>query len=160
MITQSHTFAALIRLSTTTHNLLTFNTTQISSDNSEKLSLLAADRYTPLVFTLTLVLFKFPDVEPHGRQTSVESDFTPEKSKGCVFWGESKNGFVISDHTDSSLPKKRMIRKRIIYHDNGISPCSSSKKKNNNKLIFSAKGKRKSNISYESIYIRNVYISV
>ena len=23
----------------------------------------------------------------------------------CVFWGESKNGFVISDHADSSLPK-------------------------------------------------------
>ena len=23
------------------------------------------------------------------------------------FWGESKNGFVISDNTDFSLPKKR-----------------------------------------------------
>ena len=40
-ITQSHTFAALIRLSTTTHNLLTFNIGEISSNNSEKLSLLA-----------------------------------------------------------------------------------------------------------------------
>ena len=40
-ITRSHTFAALIRLSTTTHNLLTFNISQISSNNSEKLSLLA-----------------------------------------------------------------------------------------------------------------------
>ena len=40
-IAQSHTFAALIRLSTTTHNLLTFNTSEISSNNSEKLSLLA-----------------------------------------------------------------------------------------------------------------------
>ena len=30
-IAQSHTFAALIRLSTTTHNLLTFNTSEISS---------------------------------------------------------------------------------------------------------------------------------
>ena len=30
-ITQSHTFAALIRLSTTTHNLLAFNTSEISS---------------------------------------------------------------------------------------------------------------------------------
>ena len=39
-ITQSHTFAALIRLSTTTHNLLTFNISEISSNNSEKLSLL------------------------------------------------------------------------------------------------------------------------
>ena len=40
-ITQSHTFAALIRLSTTTHNLLTFNISEISSNNSGKLILLA-----------------------------------------------------------------------------------------------------------------------
>ena len=40
-ITQSHTFAALIRLSTTTHNLPTFSTSEISSNNTEKLSLLA-----------------------------------------------------------------------------------------------------------------------
>ena len=39
-ITQLHTFAALIRLSTTTHNLPTSNTSEISN-NSEKLSLLA-----------------------------------------------------------------------------------------------------------------------
>ena len=31
-ITQSHTFAALVRLSTTTHNLLTFNISEISSN--------------------------------------------------------------------------------------------------------------------------------
>ena len=31
----NHTFAALIRLSTTTHNLLTFNISEISSNNSE-----------------------------------------------------------------------------------------------------------------------------
>ena len=48
---------------------------------------------------------------------------------GGVFLGESKNGFVISDHTDSSLPKKLKILKRIIYHDNGMSSCSSWKKK-------------------------------
>ena len=40
-ITQSHTFAALIRLSTTTHNLLTFNIGEISSNNSERRSVLA-----------------------------------------------------------------------------------------------------------------------
>ena len=40
-ITQSHPFAPLIRLSTTTHNLLTINASEISSNNSEKLSLLA-----------------------------------------------------------------------------------------------------------------------
>ena len=40
-LTQSHTFAALMRLSTTTHNLLTFNTREISSNNSAKRSLFA-----------------------------------------------------------------------------------------------------------------------
>ena len=38
-ITQSHTFPALIRLSTTTHNLLTFSIGEISSNYAEKLSL-------------------------------------------------------------------------------------------------------------------------
>ena len=40
-ITQSHTFVALIRLSTTTHNLPTFNVGEISSNNSERRSVLA-----------------------------------------------------------------------------------------------------------------------
>ena len=34
--------------------------------------------------------------------------------KGCVSLGESENGFVIPDQMDSSTPKKRKIRKRII----------------------------------------------
>ena len=75
-ITQSHTFAALIRLSTTPHNLLTFNISETSSNNSEKLSLLA-DKHL-CAFSLTLVLFKFPDVQSHGRQTSIDPVFTPE----------------------------------------------------------------------------------
>ena len=33
---------------------------------------------------------------------------------GYVSLGESENGFVIPDHMDSSRPKKRKIRKRII----------------------------------------------
>ena len=37
----NHTFAALIRLPTTTHNLLKSNTNEILSNNSEKLILLA-----------------------------------------------------------------------------------------------------------------------
>ena len=39
--TQSHTFAALVRLSTITHNLLTFNISEISTNISEILSPLA-----------------------------------------------------------------------------------------------------------------------
>ena len=73
------------------------------------------------------------------------------------FLGKPKNGFVISDHTDSSLPKKRKIRKRIIFHDNSMSSCSSWQKKqnnnnSNNKLILTAKTRRKSSMSYKWIY--------
>ena len=32
--------------------------------------------------------------------------------------GESYNGFLISDHMDSSLPKKRKIQKRIFLYLN------------------------------------------
>ena len=35
-------------------------------------------------------------------------------SQGCVSLGKSENGFVIPDQMDSSTPKKRKIRKRII----------------------------------------------
>ena len=35
-----------------------------------------------------------------------------------VLWENPKNGFVISDDMDSSLPKKRKIRKRIFVHLN------------------------------------------
>ena len=57
-ITQTHTFASLISLSTTTHNLLTFNTSQISSNNPEKLSLLADTHgiHTSGLFSYTRVI--------------------------------------------------------------------------------------------------------
>ena len=44
----------------------------------------------------------------------------------CVFSSEE---FKISAHMDSLLPNKRKIRKRIIYHDKGMSSCSSRGKK-------------------------------
>ena len=77
-ITQSHTFAALIRLSTTTYNLLTFNAREISKQKKKKLGKTQSiGRETPLDFSLTLVLFKFPDVQSHGRQDSIDPVFTP-----------------------------------------------------------------------------------
>ncbi len=36
-------------------------------------------------------------------------------SYGCVFLGKSKIGSLISDHKDTSLPKKRRIRKWIFF---------------------------------------------
>ena len=41
--------------------------------------------------------------------TNVRREVREESS--CVFLGESENGFVISDHMDSSLPKKKKNRK-------------------------------------------------
>ena len=57
-ITQPHTFAALIWLSTTTHNL-TFSISEISSNNSKKLSLLANNWNTSGLFSHTR-LMQFP----------------------------------------------------------------------------------------------------
>ena len=45
---------------------------KLSSNNSDKLSLLA-DKH------LVTFLFKFPDVRSHGWQTSIDPVFTPEK---------------------------------------------------------------------------------
>ena len=77
-ITQSHTFAALIRLSTTRHNLLTFNISQISSNNPEKLSLLANKHLWTFVSHSSLC--KFPDVESRAGGEHNTTDFHTEKS--------------------------------------------------------------------------------
>ena len=58
---------------------------------------------------------------------------------------------------DSSLPKKRKIRKRIIYHDNGVSSCSSWKKKEQTDPHGEDKKKKQHELRMN---IRNVYISV
>ena len=55
-----------------------------------------------------------------------------ERNLRVHFFGESKNRFVISDHTDSSLPKKQKIRKRLIYHDNSMFSYPSREKKTTN----------------------------
>ena len=68
---------------------------------------------------------------------------------GCVFLVESKTGFVISDHIDhmdSSLPKKRKIRKGSFTMTTACPRALRGKK--NNKLILAAKTRRKSNINY------------
>ena len=53
-----------------------FNTSEISSNNLEKLSLLA-DKHL-----WTFLLFKFPDLQSHGRQISIDLVFTREKKLG------------------------------------------------------------------------------
>ena len=54
-------------LSTTTYNLLTFNISEISSNNSEELSLLP-DKHFWTFLLHSSSLFKFPNVESHGRR--------------------------------------------------------------------------------------------
>ena len=67
---KSHTFAAMIRLSTTTHNLLTFNNTEISSNNSEKLSLLR-DKHLWTFLLRSSYSGQFPDVESQCRRITL-----------------------------------------------------------------------------------------
>ena len=70
-----------------------------------------------------------PKIISRERSTPVCCPNYKTNSKGAFFWENPKNGFVISDHTESSPPKKWKIRERIIYHDNGMSSYSSWKKK-------------------------------
>ena len=84
-ITQSHTFAALIRLFTTTHNLLTFNKRNIIEKIGKTQPI--GRQKTPLDFSFTLVLFKFPDVETHGRRSTLAlfSQSWPGSKFTCYF---------------------------------------------------------------------------
>ena len=67
----------------------------------------------------------------------------------------------MSDHMDSLLPKKRKIRKRIIYYDNGMSSCSSWKKKTKQQEQTDLHGEDKKKKQHKlGMNIRNVYISV
>ena len=77
----SNTFAALIRLSTTTHNLHTFKISEISSNNSEKLSLLP-DTYTRLI--------QVPGCRVTRSADHLSLVFTPEKTTS---WPRSKFTF-------------------------------------------------------------------
>ena len=61
--------------------------------------------------------------------------------------------------TDSSLPKKRKIQKRIIYHDNGMSSCSSYEKKKKQRTDPHSEDKKKKQHEVR-MNIRNEYISV
>ena len=67
-----------------------------------------------------------------------------------LFWGESKNGFVISDHMNSSLPKRS---EKDSFTTTTAWPRAPSDEENRgetkkHKLILAVKTRRKSNISY------------
>ena len=75
--TQSHTFAALIRLSTATHNLLTFNISEISSNSSEKLSLLPDNTFGLFSYSR---LIQVPGCRVTRSADHLSLVFTPEKN--------------------------------------------------------------------------------
>ena len=77
--------------------------------------------------------------------------------KGACFGG-IKNRFVISDHTDSSPPKNGRSGKRIIYHDKGMSSCSSSEKKQQEQTDPQGEDKKKKHYKLR-MNIRIAYIS-
>ena len=91
------------------------------------------------------------------RTPPAKTDWVP-----CVFWGESKNGFVISDHADSSLPKNGRSEKESFTMTTACPSALREKKKktkknSNNKLILTKKTRRKSNISQEWIYEMHIF---
>ena len=61
-----------------THNILTFHISEISSNNSEKLNLLANKHLW--AFLSHSVLCKFPDVESRALRGTLTPAFTPEKN--------------------------------------------------------------------------------
>ena len=92
------------------------------------------------------------------RTPPAKTDWLP-----CVFWGESKDGFVISDHADSSLPKNGRSEKGSFTMTTACPRVPSAKKKNNNnsnnKLILTAKTRRKSNITRNE-YTKCIYFGL
>ena len=80
----------------------------------------------------------------------------------CVFLGESKNGFVISDHADSSLPKNGRSAKGSFTMTTACPRAPREKKKNKKQqeqtdLHGEDKKKKQHKLGMN---IRNVYISV
>ena len=79
---------------------------------------------------------------------------------GCVFLGESENWFVISDNMDSSLPKNGRSEKGLLNMTTVCPRAPRGKKNKNNKLILTAKTRRKSNISYDWIFTKCLYFGL
>ena len=79
--------------------------------------------------------------------------------QGCVFLGESKNGFVIS--YGFFVNKKRKVRKGSFTMTTACphAPRNEKKRGKNNKLILVMKTRRKSNKHKLCMNIRNAYIS-
>ena len=75
-ITQLHTSAALIGLSTTTRNLPTSNTSEISNIRKN-----AAYWLINTSGLSSYIRRKFPDVQSHGRQTSTDPVFTEKNPR-------------------------------------------------------------------------------
>ena len=71
--------------------------------------------------SLTLVLFKFPDVQSHGRQTRIDPVFTPEKNSWAGTTFTRKFCFCLIDLTTRTLfPRPKILwslpEKRTISH--------------------------------------------
>ena len=97
-----------------------------------------------------------PKIISRERSTPVCCPNYKTNSKGAFFWENPKTD--LWSHTDSSLPKKRKIRKRIIYHDNGLSSYSSwEKMKTTNWSSWRRQEEKQHGLRMN---IRNVYISV
>ena len=100
-----------------------------------------------------------PKIISRERSTPVCCPNYKTNSKGAFFWENPKNGFVISCRSYGffTTQKKRKIRKRIIYHDNGMSSYSSWEKNKQTDLHSEDKKKEEHELWMN---IRNWYILV
>ena len=75
-----------------TERQLNHATTYLSTPFGNHTVYLPIGRYAPLDFSLTLVLFKFQDLESHGRQSSADPDFISEKKLSLTWPGAKFTG--------------------------------------------------------------------
>ena len=90
------------------------------------------------------------------RTPPAKTDWVP-----CVFWGESKNGFVISDHADSSLPKNGRSEKESFTMTTACPRVPREKKKKKQQQQTDPHGEDKKKKQHKpGMNIRNAYISI
>ena len=98
-----------------------------------------------------------PKIISRERSTPVCCPNYKTNSKGAFFWENPKTDlWSHADHTDSSLPKKNGRSEKGSFTMTTACPRTPRGKKTN-KLIFTAKTRRKRNMSYEWIYEIDIF---
>ena len=105
--------------------------------------------------TLSAGSFRERGLDTLDRTPPAKTDWVP-----CVFWGESKNGFVISDHADSSLPKNGRSEKESFTMTTACPRAPREKKKKQQQQTDPHGEDKKKKQHKLGMNIRNAYISI